>query len=107
IRLALVKIFDLFTTLPIPLNSSDFALIDSQAVHHILACKERSLFLRGVRTFVGFKQIGVDYDREEGAGSWSLSYLLTKLGFARGGLLSFSNTPITVLSFFSVVCLFA
>ena len=65
----------------------------------MLQFPERDLFLRGVRAFVGFKQTGVDYVRPERMFGRTTNSLLKNIGWAKKGILSFSNTPLTMLSF--------
>ena len=49
----------------IPLDSGDFALMSRRVVNIMNKMPEESRYLRGMRTWVGFKQIGVEYAREE------------------------------------------
>jgi dolichol-phosphate mannosyltransferase len=52
-----------------------------------------------VRAFVGFKQVGVDYIRPERMFGRSTNNLLRNIGWAKKGILSFSNTPLNIMSF--------
>jgi len=99
---AFYRIFDYFSYIPIPHDAGDFSLIDKRAVHFMLACPERDLFLRGVRAFVGFRQIGVDYVRPERRFGRSTNNLFKNMGWAKKGLFSYSNTPLNILSFVGV-----
>jgi dolichol-phosphate mannosyltransferase len=67
-------------------------------VRWILSCPERDFFLRGVRSFVGFKQTGVDYYRPARLFGTSTNDLFKNIGWAKKGILSFSNTPLNILS---------
>jgi len=93
------RIFDYFSYLRIPHDAGDFSLIDRRVVQWILRFPERDLFLRGVRAYAGFKQIGVDYVRPERMFGVSTNGLLKNIGWAKKGILSFSNTPLNMLSF--------
>ena len=73
--------------------------MDKRVVKAILRFPERDLFLRGVRAFVGFKQTGVDYVRPERMFGKSTNNLLKNIGWAKKGILSFSNTPLNIMSF--------
>lgn len=101
------RIFDRFSYLEIPHDAGDFSLMDRRVVHCLLQMPERDLFLRGVRAFVGFKQTGIDYVRPERMFGTSTNNFLRNLGWAKKGILSFSNTPLNVLSAFGVVSLVA
>ena len=93
------RIFDAFSYLSIPHDAGDFSLIDVKAVRAILQFPERDLFLRGIRACVGFKQTGVDYVRPERMFGRTTNSLLKNLGWAKKGILSFSYTPLSLLSF--------
>ncbi len=93
------RIFDFFSYLSIPHDAGDFSLLDRRVVEAILRFPERDFFLRGVRAYVGFKQTGVDYVRPERAFGRSTNSLLKNLDWAKKGILSYSYTPLTILSF--------
>ena len=92
------RLFDRFSYLRIPHDAGDFSLMDKRVVRSMLAFPERDLFLRGVRAFVGFRQTGVDYVRPERRFGRSTNSFLRNLGWAKKGILSFSQTPLNVLS---------
>jgi glycosyltransferase involved in cell wall biosynthesis len=78
----------------IPLDAGDFALMDRRVVDCLKALPERSRFIRGLRTWVGFRQAGVEYEREKrfaGAPKYTWSKLVH---LAVNGLLSFSALPL-------------
>ncbi len=97
------RIFDAFSFVSIPRDAGDFSLIDAKAVSAILQYPERDLFLRGIRACVGFKQTGVDYIRPERMFGRTTNSLVKNLGWAKKGILSFSYTPLSLLSFFGTV----
>jgi dolichol-phosphate mannosyltransferase len=103
------RLFDAFSYVRIPRDAGDFSLIDRRVVRCLLQFPERDLFLRGVRAFAGFRQVGVDYVRPERMFGHSTNNLWKNLGWAKKGILSFSNTPLNVLTalstlLFLVVC---
>ena len=82
----------------IPLDSGDFALISRRVVDIMNKMPEESRYLRGMRTWVGFKQIGVEYERSErqaGESKYSFS-MLFKLAY--NGIFNFSEFPIKFVS---------
>jgi dolichol-phosphate mannosyltransferase len=97
------RVFDYFSYLSIPRDAGDFSLIDKKVVKYILQFPERDLFLRGIRAFVGFKQIGVDYVRPERMFGRTTNSLFKNIGWAKKGILSFSNTPLNILSAFGSI----
>lgn len=77
-----------------PLDSGDFSMISRRMVDHLNSMPEQSRFLRGMRSWVGYRQIGVPYERAErfaGDSKYSLKQLI-RLAF--NGLFNFSETPI-------------
>lgn len=95
---AFYRVFNFFSYVPVPHDAGDFALLDRRVVRALLTFPERDLFLRGVRAFAGFKQTGVDYHRPERMFGRSTNNLVKNLGWAKKGILSFSNTPLNLLS---------
>ena len=92
------RLFDRFSYLKIPHDAGDFSLMDKRVVRSVLQFPERDLFLRGVRAFVGFQQTGVDYVRPERMFGRSTNNLFRNIGWAKKGILSFSQTPLNLLS---------
>lgn len=89
----------------IPIDSGDFSMLSRRVVDHINNMPEQSRYLRGMRAWVGFKQIGYEYDRDERqAGETKYSWRkLFELAF--NGIFNFSDFPIkfiTRLGFFTV-----
>jgi polyisoprenyl-phosphate glycosyltransferase len=78
----------------IPLDSGDFCLIDRKIVNLLNALPERNRFLRGLRAWVGFRQIGVHYDRAARAAGKPKFTLRQLTQLAIDGLLSFSMFPL-------------
>lgn len=87
-----------------PMDAGDFCLMDHRVVQTLVALRERNRFLRGLRSWVGFKQIGIKYDRDARNAGES-KYTLRKLfGLALSGYIGFSTLPLRVavwLGFFS------
>jgi dolichol-phosphate mannosyltransferase len=92
------RLFQRFSYVSIPRDAGDFSLMDRRVVRCLLTFPERDLFIRGIRAFVGFRQTGVDYVRPERMFGVTTNSLLKNIGWAKKGLLSFSNTPLNMLS---------
>jgi nucleoside-diphosphate-sugar epimerase/glycosyltransferase involved in cell wall biosynthesis len=95
---AFYRVFDFFSYIPVPHDAGDFSLLDRKVVNALIRFPERDLFLRGVRAFAGFRQIGVDYVRPERMFGRSTNNLIRNMGWAKKGILSFSNTPLQVVT---------
>lgn len=92
------RLFHQLSYVDIPRDAGDFSLIDRKVVRWILNCQERDFFLRGVRAFVGFRQTGVDYIRPERVFGKSTNNMWRSFGWAKKGILSFSNVPLNTLT---------
>ncbi len=97
------RIFQAFSYVSVPRDAGDFSLMDRRVVRSLLSFPERDLFIRGVRAFVGFRQTGVDYIRPERMFGVSTNNIFKNLGWAKKGILSFSNTPLNMLSAVGVI----
>jgi polyisoprenyl-phosphate glycosyltransferase len=78
----------------IPLDSGDFSMVSRRVVNLMNQMPEESRFLRGMRSWVGFRQIGVAYERSErvaGAPKYSFK-MLRRLAY--NGIFNFSEFPI-------------
>ena len=100
------RIFAAFSYVPIPHDAGDFSLMDRRVVSWLLQCGERDLFLRGLRAYIGFKQTGVDYVRPERMFGVSTNNLFKNIEWAKKGIFSFSNAPLTMLTTIGVSALF-
>ncbi len=83
-----------FSSIPMPLDAGDFSLISNRVVNLINSLPEESRYIRGLRSWVGYSQAGVEYKRDErgyGKSKYGLSSLL-KLAF--NGIFNFSELPI-------------
>ncbi|KAA9349543.1 MULTISPECIES: glycosyltransferase family 2 protein [Larkinella] len=82
----------------IPLDSGDFSLISRRVANVLNQMPEESRFIRGMRSWIGFKQIGVEYERDARvAGDAKYTFkMLRKLAY--NGIFNFSEFPIKFLT---------
>lgn len=92
------RLFAAMSEVPMPKDAGDFSLIDCSAVYWILKCHERDAFLRGLRAYVGFKQVGVDYVRPERMFGVSTNDWVKNIGWAKKAIFSFSRMPLHMLT---------
>lgn len=92
------RVFAAFSYIRIPHDAGDFSLMDKRVVGWLLTCPERDLFVRGLRAYMGFSQVGVDYVRPKRLFGTSTNNLFRNIGWAKRGIFSFSNTPLTMLT---------
>lgn len=91
---AFYRLLDRVADTHIPLDSGDFCLMDRMVVDALAGLPERQRFVRGLRSWVGFRQTGVTYERaarEAGSSKYSIGGL-TRLAIE--GLVSFSGQPL-------------
>ncbi len=82
----------------IPLDAGDFCVMDRKVVDLLVRMPERNRFVRGIRSWVGFKQVGVPYERQArhaGVPKYTFRKLLY---LALDGLVSFSHMPLRVIT---------
>lgn len=91
-------IFASMSYIKIPRDAGDFSLIDRKVVGWMLTCPERDLFLRGIRAYMGFRQIGVPYVRPERMFGRSTNNIIKNIGWAKKALFSYSNAPLHALT---------
>jgi len=97
------RLLGAISDLDIPLDSGDFCLMDRRVVNVLKHLPEQLRFLRGLRTFVGFRQCGVCYERpsrEAGKPKYSFRALVR---LAIDGLISFSTFPLTLLTYLGLL----
>lgn len=88
------RLLNVLSETEIPLDVGDFRLLDRKVVDVLLAMPERDRFLRGMISWIGFKQIAVIYDRAPRSAGES-KYSMTKmLRFAVDSVISFSLAPL-------------
>jgi len=91
------------TKVSIPVDTGDFRLMSRRVVDVLKRSPERHRFLRGMVSWVGFNQTGVDYDRDERL-SGTTKYPLTKMfRFAIDGITSFSDVPLRFASYLGFI----
>jgi polyisoprenyl-phosphate glycosyltransferase len=92
------------TDVKIPLDTGDFRLIDRKVVDVMSKMREKHRFLRGMSSWIGFKQIGVEYKRSARLSGVTKYPLKKMLKFATDGITGFSYFPLqiaTYLGFFA------
>ena len=79
-----------------PVDSGDFRLLDRRVVDTVVAMPERDRFLRGMVSWVGFRQIGVPYRRAPRHAGTTKYPVAKMLRFALDGIFSFSVKPLRI-----------
>ena len=92
------RLLQRISEIDLPLDSGDFCLMDRKVVDALRALPEANRFLRGLRGWVGFRQVGVHYERDARLSGETKYTVRSRLRFAVDGLLSFSNVPLRLAS---------
>jgi len=83
----------------IPLDSGDFCVMRRRVVEAINTMPERNRFIRGLRSFVGFTQVGLEYERDARVAGKSKYTFKKLIRLAFDGIVSFSYVPLQILTF--------
>ena len=102
------RIINFFSDIHIPPDVGDFRIMSKKVVYHLSSLNENSAFLRGLVSFVGFKQTFVEYDRDKrSSGKTKYNPFLGSLKIGLNGLIGFTSKPLQLMSamgfFFSFV----
>lgn len=103
---AFYRVLNSLSTVSIPLDAGDFCVMKRCVVDALLQLPDANPFLRGIRSWVGFKQVGIEYERSarlEGSSGYTLRKYFS---LAITGLLMFSYIPLhfaTCLGIFAVL----
>jgi glycosyltransferase involved in cell wall biosynthesis len=92
------------TDVDIPADAGDFRLLDRKVADQLSAMRERARFVRGLVSWVGFKQCKVEYVREERFAGETKYPFKKMFKFAIDGILGFSHLPLRIASAFGFIC---
>ena len=87
------------SNIDIPLDAGDFCIMDRRVVDLLKGMPERNRFVRGIRSWVGLRQIGVSFERHAryaGTSKYTVGRLML---LALDGLISFSYVPLRIITF--------
>jgi glycosyltransferase involved in cell wall biosynthesis len=93
------KIINNLSDIEIPTNTGDFRIMTRRVIESLRELHETHGFLRGLVAYVGFKQVAVEYDRDErfsGVGNYNRFLGSLKIGL--NGLISFGSRPLQIMS---------
>jgi dolichol-phosphate mannosyltransferase len=102
-RKAFYRVFQRLAYVSMPIDAGDFSLLDRRAVDAINALPETHRFVRGLRAFVGYRQIGVPYERPERLFGRSSNNMLANFGWARRAIISFSYVPLDLIGWLALI----
>ena len=88
------RLINSISDVDIPLDTGDFRLMDRRVVDVLKSMPERDRFLRGMVSWIGFKQTSLSYARSERAAGGTTFSLRKMTRFALDGIVSFSLVPL-------------
>jgi len=91
------RIFRSLSEIEIPVDAGDFSLIDRKVVNQLVSLPEKDVFLRGLRAWVGFKQVGVPYVRPERMFGRTTNSFFKNIWWAKKAIFSFSMRPLNYI----------
>jgi dolichol-phosphate mannosyltransferase len=86
------------SSIDIPLDAGDFCVMDRRVVDLLKSMPERNRFIRGIRSWVGLRQVGVPFERQKrhaGSSKYTIQRLML---LALDGLISFSYVPLRIIT---------
>jgi len=87
------------TDIDIPLDTGDFRLMDRKVVQQMKGLREKNRFVRGMASWVGFRQTAIEYERDERAAGETKYPLKRMLKLSMDGITSFSYKPLKLASY--------
>jgi len=103
---AFYRLIARITEVPIPLDTGDFRLLDREVLTVLNTMREKHRFLRGMSAWVGFNQIGVEYDRKPRYAGKSKYPLKKMVKLALNAVTGFSAFPLQLAEYTGLVLLF-
>jgi len=100
------KLFKLLSNLNDNNDLADFCLIDKKIKDYLINLKEKNIYFRGLRTWIGFKQTGIEYTRENRNAGKSKYSIFKLYNLALNGITNFSTKPLSLIFFLGFIIFF-
>lgn len=101
------RLYKKMSYLDIPLDAGDFSLMDRKVIDVINAMPERDRYVRGLRTWAGFRAIGAPYVRQERHEGKTSNNIRKNIWWAKKAIFSFSYTPLEFIFYLSLTVFIA
>ena len=88
------RLFSRMTDVDVPIDVGDFRLVDRRALDAFRSMRETNRYVRGMFSWIGFRQVGVPFRREERFAGETKYPLGKMVKFATDGIVSFSAAPL-------------
>jgi len=90
------RLLGLLSNVKLPLDAGDFAVLSRRVIDELQRLPEHHRYLRGLRSWVGFRQTGIHVERAERVAGKSKYSFMKLLGLAFDGIFAFSVVPLRV-----------
>lgn len=100
---AFYRILGRLSDVPIPLDTGDFRLMDRTVVEGLRGMREESRYIRGMVSWLGFRQCGVTYSRDPRYAGKTKYTLHKMVRFAFNGITSFSEKPLILAGWLGLI----
>ncbi len=97
------KTLNALSDVEIPKDTGDFRLVDRKVIDIINSMPEHNKFLRGLFSWVGFKQMPYEYERQERFAGKTKYPLKKMLKLASDGIISFSSKPLKLVGGLGII----
>jgi dolichol-phosphate mannosyltransferase len=93
------RLLQRITDINIPLDAGDFRLMDRRVVIAMRSLREQHRFMRGLSSWVGFRQIGIEYERAERYAGETKYPLAKMVRLATSAITGFSHVPLQLATY--------
>ncbi|NLI90958.1 MAG: glycosyltransferase family 2 protein [Peptococcaceae bacterium] len=95
------------TDIEIPVNTGDFRLLDKKVCSLLKKLPEKNRYVRGLVSWTGFRQVAIEYERDERVGGETKYTLKKMFKLSWDGLTSFSFKPLEIANYFGITLVLA
>tara|TARA_B100000768_G_scaffold40200_1_gene39118 strand:- start:50 stop:979 length:930 start_codon:yes stop_codon:yes gene_type:complete len=92
-----------FSEVDIPNKAGDFRIIDRKVINFLKKLDEKNLYLRGLISFIGFKQKGLNYERKKRFTGNSKISLFGYFDISLSAITSFTKTPLVLIFILGII----
>ena len=96
-------LFQRLANIDAPIDAGDFSLIDRKVLNIINELPEKNRFFRGLRAWSGFRQAGIEYERDTRAAGSSKYPLRKLIALAKDGIFNFSTVPLSGVFYLGIL----
>ena len=94
-----------FSEIDIPSKAGDFRLVDRKVINYLKKFDEKNLYLRGLISFIGFRQKGIKYNRKKRFTGKSKISIFKYINISLTAITSFTKTPLIIIFFIGLLSL--